>query len=225
MPKRRKSRLTAPSFTQSPSSFDPKIAQSALMSQSYASSIPGSLSNGHVPAANAYHPALPNFSGFPGLGTFAASLPMNNPSQVPTLVQQPIFSQVPLSQASENADLEKLERLKREILDGQNPIYKAVPQPDFLESLYLGRSSQKNAIECKSIERIAETVASSEKLSSAGNQPDDKEENNYDRPNSNHDVVRLHLFLVPRLNLFFIVYCPDLCFSNCPKFFASENSE
>ncbi|EJD02915.1 uncharacterized protein FOMMEDRAFT_140720 [Fomitiporia mediterranea MF3/22] len=45
--------------------------------------------------------------------------------------------------SSDNSDLEKLERLKREILEGQNPVYKAVPQPDFLESLYLGRSAKR----------------------------------------------------------------------------------
>ena len=46
------------------------------------------------------------------------------------------------SRSFNNSDLERLERLKKEILDGQNPIYKAVPQPDYLESLYLGRTSQ-----------------------------------------------------------------------------------
>ena len=50
---------------------------------------------------------------------------------------------------SESSDLERLERLKKEILDGQNPIYKAVPQPDYLESLYLGRLVQKSKAPCQ----------------------------------------------------------------------------
>lgn len=62
-------------------------------------------------------------------------------TQTPT---QPTFtSQLTRQPSSSNNDLERLERLKKEILDGQNPIYKAVPQPDFLESLYLGRTLQK----------------------------------------------------------------------------------
>ena len=43
--------------------------------------------------------------------------------------------------SSTNSDLERLERLKREILEGQNPYYQPVPRPDYLESLYLGRRS------------------------------------------------------------------------------------
>ncbi|KLO16940.1 hypothetical protein SCHPADRAFT_926202 [Schizopora paradoxa] len=45
------------------------------------------------------------------------------------------------SNTNNQEDLQTLERLKSEILAGQNPIYKAVPQPRFLESLYLGRGS------------------------------------------------------------------------------------
>ncbi len=47
---------------------------------------------------------------------------------------------------SNNGDLQSLERLKSEILAGQNPIYRAVPQPKFLESLYLGRASEDAVI-------------------------------------------------------------------------------
>lgn len=61
-------------------------------------------------------------------------------SSFPSLAQM-ASSQKSLS-SSANSDLEILERLKREILEGQNPYYKAVPQPAFLEHLYLGRSSQ-----------------------------------------------------------------------------------
>lgn len=46
------------------------------------------------------------------------------------------------SNNNNNIDLQTLERLKSEILAGQNPIYRAVPQPKFLESLYLGRASE-----------------------------------------------------------------------------------
>lgn len=48
--------------------------------------------------------------------------------------------------SSGNSDLEILERLKREILAGQNPHYTAVPQPAYLESLYLGRSSSTGSL-------------------------------------------------------------------------------
>ncbi|KAI5123082.1 hypothetical protein M0805_000516 [Coniferiporia weirii] len=123
------------------------------MSQPFTSggSAPGN--NGHavVPNVNgapaAYHPALPNFPVFPGLNSFAQSL--NGQSQMPpqtpglqASTQQSFFPQIPRPHSSGNSDLERLERLKREILEGQNPIYKAVPQPNFLESIYLGRTLQ-----------------------------------------------------------------------------------
>lgn len=99
-------------------------------------------------ASFVYHPALPNFSGFPGLSSLlqsmasqAATTVQTPTAQTPT--QPPYTPQLARPPSSGNSDLERLERLKKEILDGQNPIYKAVPQPDFLESLYLGRSLQR----------------------------------------------------------------------------------
>jgi hypothetical protein len=46
---------------------------------------------------------------------------------------------VQVNGSSGNSDLDILERLKREILAGQNPQYTAIPNPTYLESLYLGR--------------------------------------------------------------------------------------
>ncbi|KAH8119134.1 hypothetical protein DFH11DRAFT_1539997 [Phellopilus nigrolimitatus] len=117
-------------------------ARPSVMSQPFNSSGPVPASNGHDGAPAAYHPALPNFSAFPGLNSFAQSL--NNQSQlsIQTPTQQSFFPQITRPHASGTNDVEKLERLKKEILEGQNPIYKAVPQPNFLESLYLGRPLQ-----------------------------------------------------------------------------------
>lgn len=95
-----------------------------------------------------YHATIPNISGFPGLSSLLQSMASQTSiaAQTPTTQTptQPTFtSQLTRQPSSSNNDLERLERLKKEILDGQNPIYKAVPQPDFLESLYLGRTLQK----------------------------------------------------------------------------------
>ena len=57
--------------------------------------------------------------------------------------QQSQFPDAGRAQPTDNSDLERLERLKKEILEGQNPAYKAIPQPDYLESLYLGRLPQQ----------------------------------------------------------------------------------
>ncbi|OCB88397.1 hypothetical protein A7U60_g4438 [Sanghuangporus baumii] len=94
--------------------------------------------------ATSSHPALASFSAFPGLKSFAESLTALSQTRLsdsgPHGSPQP---QPQLSSTSSNSDIEKLERLKKEILDGQNPVYKAVPQPRFLENLYLGRSVQR----------------------------------------------------------------------------------
>lgn len=81
-----------------------------------------------------------SFTAFPGLPSFG-SLSLGDKSGLRDR-QTPQSSFQSHSRSSNNSDIERLERLKKEILDGQNPIYKAVPQPDFLESLYLGRTSQ-----------------------------------------------------------------------------------
>ncbi|KAL5523721.1 hypothetical protein ACEPAG_7894 [Sanghuangporus baumii] len=94
--------------------------------------------------ATSSRPPLASFSAFPGLKSFAQSLTAL--SQTPLSDSGPHGAPQPqhqLSSPSSNSDIEKLERLKKEILDGQNPVYKAVPQPRFLENLYLGRSVQR----------------------------------------------------------------------------------
>lgn len=102
--------------------------------------------NGTPPGAFQPHG---NFPGF-GFNTFLQS-PVNGQ-------QQNSQQNLQLQQASMlrnqyqdhivstgNSDLDRLERLKKEILDGQNPFYKATPQPSFLESIYLGHTSQGQA--------------------------------------------------------------------------------
>ena len=121
------------------------------MSQTYAPST-GPLPNGQGVDA-AYHPAFSSFTApaltpsypLPGLTAYVSQ--MNG--QFQSSVQTPLTPQFPSAAGSQvtagNSDLEKLERLKREILEGQNPLYKATPQPDFLASLYMGRAQQEKS--------------------------------------------------------------------------------
>ncbi|PAV18736.1 hypothetical protein PNOK_0557900 [Pyrrhoderma noxium] len=126
------------------------------MSQSFNANRPPLNTNGHISSSNVdstYHPTLPNFADFPGLTALTQSLSSQSQvalsTQTPTSaastpIPQSYYSPQARGPSVENSDLERLERLKKEILEGQNPIYKAIPQPNFLESLYLGRSLQIN---------------------------------------------------------------------------------
>ena len=126
------------------------------MSQSFNANRPPLNTNGHISSSNVdstYHPALPNFADFPGLTALTQSLSSQSQvalsTQTPTSaastpIPQSYYSPQARGPSVKNSDLERLERLKKEILEGQNPIYKAIPQPNFLESLYLGRSLQIN---------------------------------------------------------------------------------
>lgn len=99
-------------------------------------------SGGSGPGTNGYNPPA-SFPGFPS----NFSPPLNGLAQNGAQTQpQQAFAQLPHHSAhpmsSGNPDVERLERLKKEILEGQNPLYKAIPNPIFLESLYLGRTAQ-----------------------------------------------------------------------------------
>ena len=76
-----------------------------------------------------------------------------------------------------NSDLERLERLKREILEGQNPYYQPSPRPDFLEHLYLGRRSHPNTVPDYSEKSTSNNQPRSDLLIEAGtsfSQPKEK---------------------------------------------------
>ena len=96
--------------------------------------------------AASYQSELADFTVFPGLKSFAQPLTAQSQPSLSGSTSQTSPQPQPQpdsSSSSGNSDIEKLERLKREILEGQNPIYKAIPQPRFLEKLYLGRSVQR----------------------------------------------------------------------------------
>lgn len=192
MPKQKKRRknlavTSAGASATGPVSSSSLFSQSGPMAQPYTTGA-GPLANGHADAA--YHPAFSSFSApamtptyaLPGLTSFVP--PMNG--QYQTSAQTPLTphfpTQVPGLLTSGNSDLEKLERLKREILEGQNPIYKAVPQPNFLESLYLGRSSQTQTTVPAHPEQIVAEAPPDQDTASTQKRESDSKSSEEDQP-------------------------------------------
>lgn len=197
MPKQKKRRknlavTSAGASATGPVSSSSLYSQSGPMAQPYTAGA-GPLANGHADAA--YHPAFSSFSApamtptyaLPGLTSFVP--PMNG--QYQTSAQTPLTphfaSQVPGLLTAGNSDLEKLERLKREILEGQNPIYKAVPQPNFLESLYLGRSSQTQSIVPAHPEQIVAQAPPAQEVTLAQIPEGDNKSSEEDQPATAED--------------------------------------
>jgi hypothetical protein len=98
-------------------------------------------SSGGGPPSN-----IPASPGFPLPGNFYGGYnylgpmgpPMHGPNVHHSQQHQPFFTNLPPGQS----DLEKLEKLKDQIKSGQHDIYRAVPQPAALASLYQGPATQ-----------------------------------------------------------------------------------
>ncbi|TDL25943.1 hypothetical protein BD410DRAFT_558097 [Rickenella mellea] len=170
--RKRKTRLTPRertvlTFTEDPSShFLVPTSTEEVAGDLMASSFPvGSSSSTNTGSVN-----FPTHGGsFPGF-TYTNFPPSINGQ--PSINSQNQVQQSGIQRAQEghistgNSDLDRLERLKKEILDGQNSFYKAVPQPAFLESIYLGREAHGQA----AVPAHPDQLSSNAKLSNSSQQ-------------------------------------------------------